>query len=81
MADMLAIFAEFEKEVLQERTKAGLAHARANGKRLGRGATAAFHTAEIRKLQRAGISRDRRPLAHRPDISALDFGLTYFPDK
>jgi len=40
MAGLLAIFAEFEREVLRERTRAGLAHARANGKRLGRPATA-----------------------------------------
>jgi DNA invertase Pin-like site-specific DNA recombinase len=57
MAALLAVFAEFEKEVLRERTRAGLAHARQNGKRLGRPATAAVHTAEIRKLHRAGISK------------------------
>lgn len=57
MAGLLAIFAEFEREILRERTRAGLAHARANGKRLGRPATAAVHAAEIRKLHRAGISK------------------------
>jgi putative DNA-invertase from lambdoid prophage Rac len=57
MAGLLAIFAEFEREILRERTRAGLAHARQNGKRLGRPATAAIHTAEIRKLQRAGVSQ------------------------
>jgi putative DNA-invertase from lambdoid prophage Rac len=57
MAGLLAIFAEFEREVLRERTKAGLAHARKNGKRLGRPATAAAHAAEIRKLHRASISK------------------------
>jgi putative DNA-invertase from lambdoid prophage Rac len=36
MAGLLAIFAEFEREILRERTRAGLAHARENGKRLGR---------------------------------------------
>lgn len=35
----------------------GLAHARDNGKQLGRPATAAVHAAEIRKLHRAGISK------------------------
>jgi DNA invertase Pin-like site-specific DNA recombinase len=34
-----------------------LAHARENGKRLGRPATAAVHASEIRKLRRAGISK------------------------
>ena len=57
MAGLLAVFAAFEREVLQERTKAGLAHARENGKRLGRPATAAVHAAEIRKLHRAGVSK------------------------
>jgi putative DNA-invertase from lambdoid prophage Rac len=33
MAAMLAVFAAFEREILQERTRVGLAHARANGKR------------------------------------------------
>ena len=57
MAGLLAVFAEFEREILRERTRAGLAHARQNGKRLGRPATAAVHAAEIRKLHRAGISK------------------------
>src|SRR6202166_2466791 len=44
MAAVLAVFAEFEREILGERTRAGLAHARQNGQRLGRPATAARHT-------------------------------------
>jgi DNA invertase Pin-like site-specific DNA recombinase len=56
MAGLLAIFAEFEREILWERTRAGLAHARENGKRLGRPATAAGHASEIQKLHRAGLS-------------------------
>jgi putative DNA-invertase from lambdoid prophage Rac len=57
MAGLLAIFAEFEREILRERTRAGLAHARQSGKRLGRPATAAAHAGEIRKLHRAGFSK------------------------
>jgi putative DNA-invertase from lambdoid prophage Rac len=57
MAGLLAIFAEFEREILRERTRAGLAHARENGKRLGRPATAAVHAAEIQRLYRAGASK------------------------
>jgi putative DNA-invertase from lambdoid prophage Rac len=57
MAGLLAIFAEFEREVLRERTRAGLAEARQNGKRLGRPETAARHADEIRKLHLAGISK------------------------
>ena len=41
MAAMLAVFAAFEREILRERTRAGLENARQNGKRLGRPATAA----------------------------------------
>jgi DNA invertase Pin-like site-specific DNA recombinase len=57
MAGLLAILAEFEREILRERTRAGLAHARENGKRLGRPATAVVYAAEIRKLQRSGVSK------------------------
>jgi putative DNA-invertase from lambdoid prophage Rac len=57
MAALLAVFAAFEREILQERVRAGLAHARQNGKRLGRPATAARHTAEIGRLHRAGVSK------------------------
>jgi DNA invertase Pin-like site-specific DNA recombinase len=54
---LLAIFAAFEREILRERVRAGLAHARQNGKRPGRPATAARHTIEIRRLYRAGVSK------------------------
>jgi putative DNA-invertase from lambdoid prophage Rac len=57
MAGPLAIFSEFEREILRERTRAGLAQARQNGKRLGRPATAAVHAADVRKLYRAGVSK------------------------
>lgn len=66
MAGLLAIFAEFEREILRERTRAGLAHARAHGKRLGRPATAAAHAAEVRKLHRAGVSKSE--IARRLEI-------------
>jgi DNA invertase Pin-like site-specific DNA recombinase len=57
MAALLAVFAEFEREILRERVRAGLAHARLNGKRLGRPATAALHTDEVRKLCGSGLSK------------------------
>ena len=57
MAGLLAVFAAFEREILGERTRAGLAHARQIGKRLGRPATAAAHAAEIRRLHRAGVAK------------------------
>jgi putative DNA-invertase from lambdoid prophage Rac len=57
MAGLLAVFAAFEREILGERVRAGLAHARQKGKRLGRPATVARHAAEIRKLHRAGVAK------------------------
>ena len=57
MAGLLAIFAEFEREILRERTRAGLAQARQNGKRRGRPTTARLHTDQVRKLYRSGMSK------------------------
>src|ERR1700685_1405665 len=56
MAALLAVFAAFEREILQERVRAGLAHARQNGKKLGRPATAALQADQVQKFHRAGIS-------------------------
>jgi len=82
MAGMLAIFAEFEREILRERVRAGLAHARQNGKRLGRPATAALHADEVRKLHRAGVSKAE--IARRLQIgrtSVRRILATYFSEK
>jgi len=57
MAGLLAVFAEFEREILRERVRAGLAHARENGTRLGRPPTAALNAKQIRRLFRSGISK------------------------
>ena len=57
MAGLLAVFAEFEREILRERVRAGLAHARQNGKRLGRPITAGLHAEPVRELHRAGVSK------------------------
>src|SRR6266478_7759723 len=57
MAVLLAVFAEVEREILRERVRAGLAHARQNGQRLGRPITAALHADQVRKLYRAGVSK------------------------
>jgi DNA invertase Pin-like site-specific DNA recombinase len=59
MAAMLAVFAEFEREVLRERVRAGLAHARQNGKILGRPLTAGLNADKVRNLYRSGISKSR----------------------
>jgi len=57
MAGMLAVFAEFEHEILRERVRAGLAQARQNGQRLGRPRTAALKADQVRKLYRAHVSK------------------------
>jgi putative DNA-invertase from lambdoid prophage Rac len=57
MAGLLAVFAEFEREILRERVRAGLAHARQNGMRLGRPLTAGLHADQVRKLHRSGLSK------------------------
>jgi len=54
MAGLLAVFAEFEKDILRERTRAGLAQPRRHGKHLGRPITAGLLAVEIRKLCRDG---------------------------
>jgi DNA invertase Pin-like site-specific DNA recombinase len=51
------LFAEFEREILRKRVRAGLAHARQDGKRLSRLATAAMHTDKVPKLSRSGLSK------------------------
>lgn len=57
MAALLAVFAEFEREILSERVRAGLAHARQNGRRLGRPITAALHANQVHRLHRSGVSK------------------------
>lgn len=56
MAGLLAVFAEVEREILRECVRAGLAHARQNGKRLGRPPSASLNAKRVRQLFRAGSS-------------------------
>jgi putative DNA-invertase from lambdoid prophage Rac len=57
MAGLLAVFAEFEREILRQRVRSGLADAKRNGQRLGRPMTVGLHASEIRKLHRAGVPK------------------------
>ena len=57
MAGLLAVFAEFEREIIRERVRAGLAHARLNGKRLGRPPSVVHKAIETRNLYRQGITK------------------------
>jgi DNA invertase Pin-like site-specific DNA recombinase len=51
---MCGVFAEFERAMIQERVKAGLARAKANGKQLGRPKVSGEVEQQIRELRRAG---------------------------
>src|ERR1700675_2863850 len=57
MAGLLAVFAEFEREILRERVRAGLDHARQQGKRLGRPPSVVHKAVEARKLHQQGSSK------------------------
>ena len=57
MAGLLAVFAQFEREIMRERVRAGLDHARQQGKRLGRPPSVAHQAAQVRKLFRQGVSK------------------------
>ena len=54
---MLAVFAQFEREIMRERVRAGLDHARQQGKRLGRPPTAVHRAADAKRLFRQGNSK------------------------
>jgi putative DNA-invertase from lambdoid prophage Rac len=57
MTGLLAVFAEFEREILRERIKAGIAHAKKQGLVVfGRPKTAALRAGEVRKLKRQGMN-------------------------
>ena len=57
MAGLLAVFAEFEREILRERVCAGLTHARQQGKRLGRPPSVVHKAVEARKLHQQSSSK------------------------
>jgi putative DNA-invertase from lambdoid prophage Rac len=83
MAGLLAVFAEFERKMLRERVRAGLAHARQNGKKLGRPVTAGIHADQVRKLHRAGVSKveiARRLQIGRTSVRRI-LGSPYFLEK
>lgn len=55
MFSMLGVFAEFERAIIQERIKSGLARAKANGRRLGRKPVSAEVEENIRKARLTGL--------------------------
>ena len=67
MFGMLAVFAEFERDLIRERIIAGLRRAKALGKRIGRPRTQVDRD-QILALREAGLSY--RVIGHRLRISA-----------
>jgi DNA invertase Pin-like site-specific DNA recombinase len=56
-AGMLAVFAEFERDILRDRVKAGIAQARKDGRPHGRPAKIAGKATQIRELAQNGLSK------------------------
>jgi putative DNA-invertase from lambdoid prophage Rac len=67
LAGMLAVFAEFERDILRDRVKAGIAQARKEGRPHGRPQTITGHTGEVKKLFKQGVSK--REIAKQLGIS------------
>ncbi len=67
LAGMLAVFAEFERDILRDRVKAGIAQARKEGRPHGRPQTIARHVAEVKTLYNQGVSK--REIAKKLGIS------------
>ena len=57
MAGLLAVFAEFEREILRERVKAGIAQARQEGKPHGRPRSASLQAEQVRLLWAQRLSK------------------------
>jgi putative DNA-invertase from lambdoid prophage Rac len=56
MAGMLAVFAEFEREILRERVRAGVARARKEGRPHGRPRTASLKADQVLRLKAERVS-------------------------
>src|SRR5436190_2185989 len=52
---MLAVFAEFEREMIRDRVNAGLTRAKSKGKRLGRPSLPEATAERVRELRASGI--------------------------
>jgi DNA invertase Pin-like site-specific DNA recombinase len=51
------LFAEFERDILRDRVKAGIAQARKDGRAHGRPVTVARKLQEMKKLAKKGLSK------------------------
>ncbi len=59
MAGMLAVFAQYERDILRDRVKAGIAEARKNGKPHGNPARVKNLADEVNRLFRQGTSQSQ----------------------
>jgi len=71
MFNMLGVFAEFERAMIIERVRAGLARARAEGKRLGRPRLSAEKERRVRRLLADGIGIQRTARMAGVGVSAV----------
>jgi putative DNA-invertase from lambdoid prophage Rac len=78
LAGMLAVFAEFERDILRDRVKAGIAQARNEGRPHGRPITAGLHLQKIKELFREGLSK--REIAKQIGISRTSVRRLLAPD-
>jgi hypothetical protein len=67
LAVTLAVFAEFERDILRDRVKAGIAQARQEGRPHGRPATVRRHADNVRKLHNEGSTAEAYGLSPTPD--------------
>lgn len=84
MAGMLSTFAEFERDIIRERVKAGIASSREKGKPHGRPRTAASKLDQIVELKSAGLNNSqiaKRLKISRPSVIGLLKGNTIPPPK
>ena len=94
MAGLLAVFAEFERDILRERVKAGIAQAHAEGKPHGRPKTASLLREQVEKMYKAGMSKSeiarrlsigrtsvRRMLEEDGDMQAASFESTEVEER
>ncbi len=57
LAGMLAVSAEFERDILRDRVKAGVAQARQEGRPHGRSPTVQRYAGKLRALHKAGVNK------------------------
>lgn len=84
MAGMLSTFAEFERDIIRERVKAGIANARKQGKLHGRPPTASNKLDKILELKSGGFNNSqiaRELKISRPSVIGLLKGQIIPPPK